>query len=99
MAQTTVSLPDDSFKHETFGNVLVCHVCGLIKRRTDFPLLKRNKQETCRVCSYMRENNLGWKHCDGCGELKPKVAFSKKTKGMKRCRPCMNRVANVAEIV
>jgi hypothetical protein len=98
-AQSAI-LPNESFKHETYGNVLVCHCCGLIKRRTDFPLLKRNKQECCRVCSYMKENSLGWKHCKCCGELKPKVAFSKTTKGMmKRCRPCMTRVTNVAEIV
>ncbi len=88
VAQTTTTvLPNESFKHETYGNVLVCHVCGLIKRRTDFPLWKRTKQDTCRVCSYMKEHNLGWKHCESCGELKPKVAFMKKNKKMmKHCR-------------
>jgi hypothetical protein len=82
------------------GDVRICTVCGVLKRRTEFPVMRRNKG--CRLCCFMKEHNLGWRHCECCGENKPIDVFPQhhpKQGALQRCWSCMNQAVTVAEIV
>lgn len=87
----------------TASDVRVCNVCGLVKKTTDFALMKHAKQkqqDCCRVCAFMTQHNLvGWRHCECCGQDKPNIAFPKQHSRLKRCRPCTNQAVTVAELV
>jgi hypothetical protein len=87
-------------KRVYYGDVRICLVCGLLKGRTDFTLVRENKGK-CRACRLTKEQNMGGRHCECCGQNKPMIAFPRNrvTKGLNQCRPCMKQAVTVNEIV